>query len=1140
MYFSRTWIINQEQGKLVYAVIILFLIVSSVFCEVEVKITKGILKGQILKSRNERPYYSFTGIPYAKPPVGKLRFEAPEPIDPWDGTLDATKHSNACVQKHETNSSEDCLYLNVYTPSIDADFPVMFWIHGGAFYLGHSSPNMFGPDYFMDTNVVLVSINFRLGILGFLSTEDDVIPGNYGMKDQVLALQWVQENIDKFGGDPGKVTIFGGSSGGASTGYHMLSPMSKGLFHKAILQSGTPLCRWSTYLPGVARDRSKIISRLAGCDGNSSSTNMLKCLKALPERFFSDVYEKLWEWRSYPTVLFSPVVEQCNSGREAFLCRHQLNEFKQESFVPAIIGLNSAEGGMIVSSLYNDTSIQYPELYTGFNRLLSIILSHQHFTLDLDEIGENVFKKYFPSGKIGDHSHFKTIEMITDGRYLHGILDMAFKLVSPVYFYLYDYQNEFSFNTLYGKCNKKLGITHGDELTSLFKSDTINPRKLNLRDTAVSKLMVDVWTKFATAKLPTIDGTINGPAWPTFHSQRQSILHIHSDHPDIIQNPFEEKYIFWNKLPLLSNFKKVISKNKFSSYHMKNELFCHFYYQLIITMKTCGILMLLVGLVFGTDNTLKLSQGKIKGSVFKSRNGRDFQAFQGIPYAKPPIGDLRLQDPVEANSWKGILDATKEKPMCIQKNLFMYQSYNTLLGAEDCLYINVYTPKVHKKKNDLLPVMVWIPGGGFSSGHGGMSLYGPQYLLDKDVVVASFNYRVGPLGFLSTEDDILPGNYGMKDQVLALKWVKNNIEKFGGDPNKVTIFGESAGSVSVGLHLLSPLSKGLFHKAILESGTPLCRWGVSPPGWAKRRASALSTISGCPEDSKQLAECLRDMPAELLVDLLYNLFEWKVFPAITFMPVVENCENKTGFLCKYPLVDFKQETNVPILMGMNSGEGGLFAARIYNEKCEVDLELKNNFNHYISSLLIYKYTAKVSDLPIISKKIYKRYFVKGNMDDPLNSVKMISGGIFLDGIFDMAIKLSSPVHYYVYNHTNEMSFNSFFGPCPKKLGVTHGDEMISLFFTKDQAELKGEDLNVSKLMIDIWTSFAITDKPTIDGTDNGKKWPLLDSESMQYLLISSSKPIISTKPFIEEYTFWKSLPLSSQFKKTEEVLKTEL
>lgn len=558
-------------------------------------------------------------------------------------------------------------------------------------------------------------------------------------------------------------------------------------------------------------------------------------------------------------------------------------------------------------------------------------------------------------------------------------------------------------------------------------------------------------------------------------------------------------------------------------------------------MKIFGILLLLVGLVYGTDNILNLRQGKINGSIITSRNGREFSAFQGIPYAKSPIGDLRLQDPVEADSWSDILDATKEKPMCIQKNLFMYGSYNELLGEEDCLYMNVYTPKIGEKaQKDLLPVMVWIPGGGFSSGHGGLSLYGPHYLLDKDVVVASFNYRVGILGFLSTEDDNLPGNYGMKDQVLALKWVKNNIEKFGGDPNKVTIFGESAGGVSVGLHLLSPLSKGLFHKAILESGTPLCRWGVSPPGLAKRRAASLSTISGCPEDSKQLAKCLRNMPSELIVNLLYNFFEWKVFPAITFMPVVENCENKTGFLCRHPLIDFKQESNVPILMGMNSGEGGLFAARVYNKNCEVDLELKNNFDQYISSLLIYKYTAKMSDLPIISKKIYNRYYTKGNMDNPLDTVKMVSGGIFLQGIFDMAIKLSSPVHYYVYDHTNKMSFNAFFGPCPTKLGVTHGDEMISLFFTQGQDKLEGEDLNVSKLMIEIWTNFATTDKVTIDGTDNGKEWPLMDSKSTKYLLISSSKPVISNKPFMKEYEFWNGLPLLSAFKKSVPVLKTEL
>lgn len=123
--------------------------------------------------------------------------------------------------------------------------------------------------------------------------EDDVIPGNYGMKDQVLALRWVQENILKFGGDPDQVTIFGESAGGASTGYHMLSPLSKGLFHKAILQSGTPICRWASITPGVARKRAEAVSTMAGCHANTSE-DILKCLQKLPVHFLIELQHKFF------------------------------------------------------------------------------------------------------------------------------------------------------------------------------------------------------------------------------------------------------------------------------------------------------------------------------------------------------------------------------------------------------------------------------------------------------------------------------------------------------------------------------------------------------------------------------------------------------------------------------------------------------------------------------------------------------------------------------------------------------------------------------------------------------------------------------------------------------------------------------
>ncbi|KAL4097011.1 hypothetical protein QTP88_021854 [Uroleucon formosanum] len=543
------------------------------------------------------------------------------------------------------------------------------------------------------------------------------------------------------------------------------------------------------------------------------------------------------------------------------------------------------------------------------------------------------------------------------------------------------------------------------------------------------------------------------------------------------------------------------------------------------------IFTLLFGFVFGADEVIQLDQGKLIGSSLRSRNSREIKAFQGIPYAKPPTGDLRFKDPVPADPWVGILNATTEPQACIQRNLFYYQQADILTGSEDCLYLNVYTPKIPKKGDqELLPVMFWIAGGGYFAGSGGLSLYGPQYLLDKDIVLVTINYRLGIIGFLSTENDDLPGNYGMKDQVFALKWVQKNINKFGGDPKKVTIFGESAGSASVGLHLLSPMSKGLFHKAIMESATPLNLWGVSPPGYAKRRAAAVATIVGCPVDPTQMIKCLKEVPAKVLVNIYNDFFEWRIYPIINFMPVAENCtDEKESFLCKYPLVDFEQISKVPVLMGMNPQEGGLFASRMYNATSLVYTELKEDFDHYVSSFLEYRYTTKYSDVSVIGDRVFERYFPDGTLNNPLNAVKMITGGLFLHGIFKMAVELSQPVYYYIYDHLNYISFNSVYGPYPfpKKLGVTHADEITSLFFTVERGALVGEDLAVSKLMVNIWTNFASTDVVTIDGNANGEKWPTFDTEKYKYVYINTSTPSIQEGPFVDEYMFWNSLPLLS-------------
>lgn len=193
---------------------------------------------------------TFKGIPFAKPPVGELRFRAPQPAEPWSGNLDATKFRTAAPQDANPimqvgEQSEDCLYLNIWTPAADnKKRPVLFWIHGGGFFIGSGAQREYsGAGMASEGDVVVVTINYRLGALGFTYFNDligDAHPtdSNLGIRDQVAALQWVQENIAQFGGDPDNITIFGESAGAMSVGTLLGTPDANGLFHKAIPQSG--------------------------------------------------------------------------------------------------------------------------------------------------------------------------------------------------------------------------------------------------------------------------------------------------------------------------------------------------------------------------------------------------------------------------------------------------------------------------------------------------------------------------------------------------------------------------------------------------------------------------------------------------------------------------------------------------------------------------------------------------------------------------------------------------------------------------------------------------------------------------------------------------------------------------------------
>lgn len=299
--------------------------------DVIVKTKLGSLEGVKSSSSKGNDFYSFLGVPYAEPPIGPLRFAEPKPKQPWgDKVLKTSKDGKVCPQPviffNTSDMSEDCLFMNIHTRSIHEGkhlVPVLFYIHGGGYFFGAGhSVVVAGPDFFMNHDVVLVSINYRLGPLGFASTGTKLAPGNFGFKDMVLALKWVKENIKSFGGDPNSVTIFGHSAGGMSVSHLMVSPMAKGLFHKAVAMSGSA----TTYFKTENQDWTKKLAKDSGCQ-TEKADEMLSCLREQPwEKLINDY----WAWEKYPfgTLKWNYEIEK-DFGQEVFLSR-EINEYYEK------------------------------------------------------------------------------------------------------------------------------------------------------------------------------------------------------------------------------------------------------------------------------------------------------------------------------------------------------------------------------------------------------------------------------------------------------------------------------------------------------------------------------------------------------------------------------------------------------------------------------------------------------------------------------------------------------------------------------------------------------------------------------------------------------------------------------------------
>merc|ERR1712241_1404073 len=318
--------------------------------------------------------------------------------------------------------------------------------------------------------------------------------------------------------------------------------------------------------------------------------------------------------------------------------------------------------------------------------------------------------------------------------------------------------------------------------------------------------------------------------------------------------------------------------------------------------------------------------GVAKGVKAATESGTPYFTFKGIPYAQPPVGALRFQPPQHSSSWGGTLMATEYGPVCPQQESFGEEA-GSYKGEEDCLYLNIYTPTLTRSTNPfaLKAVMLWIHGGGFNIGSG--SDYDPIYFMEKDVVVVTINYRLGPLGFLTFGNDLASGNLGLRDQQLAIQWTRNYIQNFGGNPNKIIIFGESAGGGSVHAQVLSHHNQGLIHGAIAQSGHFLNTLdGAGPEKMAMKVGEKFNCSSNDLDEA--MLDCLQEIPAQELMEglavdasgLLGGDTDYFSFP-----PVVDHfCSNP--FMPIHPLEAMKTGAynKVPYMSGTTKEDGAMF------------------------------------------------------------------------------------------------------------------------------------------------------------------------------------------------------------------------
>ncbi|XP_054720718.1 acetylcholinesterase-1-like [Uloborus diversus] len=505
-----------------------------------------------------------------------------------------------------------------------------------------------------------------------------------------------------------------------------------------------------------------------------------------------------------------------------------------------------------------------------------------------------------------------------------------------------------------------------------------------------------------------------------------------------------------------------------------------------------GIFIMLLNLAYlrSCVSMVQTTSGPVDG-ILGSYQGILVDMFLGIPYAAPPVGDLRFKRTVPVQPWIAPLKANIDPPACVQYFPYKYPWIDQMPGqSEDCLYLNIWAPRSANSTSEK-SVMFWIHGGGFTSGSNRIKTYEGGILAAKgDVIVVTINYRLGVFGFLSTPSEEAPGNMGFYDMLEALRWVKSNIPAFGGDPDSITLFGESAGSKVIGLFCVSPLTIGLFRRVIMQSSAPTKL--VEDTSYQKNLQLSARLIAevGCAQnnatleqDSVAIIQCLRSKDASILAyatDALSN------FDVHTYSYIIGDALMPTN-----PRVAVRnlQFHDVDVLIGNNQDEGAfelpVFKPELFGPFGEKNPRINKTFGSTIIPQIISSFPAPEAAVQwyLGGLQEYDYDYIRSQVYHAFGDYILFCPAVYFAESY---ARKGNSVYYYYFNHRSSET------PWADWMGVVHTDEIPFVFGrpldgadTEEksfEAHYTSPEKQLSEEMISMWTNFAKFGMPS-------SEWP---------------------------------------------------